>query len=138
MNATLSILLCIALSGMSFFTLAEEAANDETHIDETRYVNMRSLVANYGGAGKLKFLRTEISLRVSSQEIQKLVKYHLPALRHAIIMLMSKQTDEAFSSVESKNKLRLKALTEIKKIMQEEEGQEYIDDLLFSSFFIQR
>ncbi len=138
MKAALSILLCIALSGMSFFALAEEATTDDTNIEDTRYINMKSLVANYGGTGKLKFLRTEISLRVSSKEIQQLVQYHLPALRHVIIMLMSKQTDEAFASVESKNELRLQALAEAKKVMQEEEGQEYIDDLLFSSFFIQR
>lgn len=133
-KVTVSILLGLVLAGMSLISVAEEDKNQE----EIRYVDLTpALVANFGGPGKLKFLRADVSLRVDSQEAMRAVSYHLPALRHALIMLLSKQTGEALSSPQGKEQLRLEALAQAQKVLEEEEGQKFIEDLLFTGFFVQ-
>lgn len=134
LKVALSIFLWSALTGLSSAALAEE----EVAQDEVRYVDLTpSLVTNFSSMGKLKFLRAEISLRVDSQEAMRSVSYHLPALRHVLIMLLSKQTDEALSSTEGKEQLRQEALVAVQEVMAHEEGQKYIKDILFSSLYVQ-
>lgn len=133
-KVTVSILLGLILAGMSLVSMAEE---DEDQ-GEARYVDLTpALVANFGGPGKLKFLRADLSLRVDSQEAMRAVAYHLPALRHALIMLLSNQTGETLSSAQGKEQLRLEALELAQKVIEEEEGQKFIVDLLFTGFFVQ-
>lgn len=134
LKVALSIFLWSALTGLSSAALAEEEAEQ----NEVRYVDLTpSLVTNFSSMGRLKFLRAEISLRVDSQEAMRSVSYHLPALRHVLIMLLSKQTDEALSSAEGKEQLRQEALVAVQEVMEHEEGQKYIKDILFSSLYVQ-
>ncbi len=134
LKVALSIFLWSALTGLSSAVLAEEEAEQ----NEVRYVDLTpSLVTNFSSMGRLKFLRAEISLRVDSQEAMRSVSYHLPALRHVLIMLLSKQTDEALSSAEGKEQLRQEALVAVQEVMEHEEGQKYIKDILFSSLYVQ-
>ncbi len=134
LKVALSIFLWSALTGLSSAALAEEGAEQ----NEVRYVDLTpSLVTNFSSMGRLKFLRAEISLRVDSQEAMRSVSYHLPALRHVLIMLLSKQTDEALSSAEGKEQLRQEALVAVQEVMEHEEGQKYIKDILFSSLYVQ-
>ena len=134
LKVALSIFLWSALTGLSIVALAEE----EMAQNEVRYVDLTpSLVTNFSGMGRLKFLRAEISLQVDSQEAMRSVTYHLPALRHTLVMLLSKQTNEALSSAEGKTQLRQEALIAVQKVMEHEEGQKYIKDLLFSSLYVQ-
>ncbi len=134
LKVALSIFLWSALTGLSSAALAEEEAEQ----NEVRYVDLTpSLVTNFSSMGRLKFLRAEISLRVDSQEAMRSVSYHLPALRHVLIMLLSKQTDEALSSAQGKEQLRQEALVAVQEVMEHEEGQKYIKDILFSSLYVQ-
>ena len=134
LKVTVSIFLGLVLAGMSLVSMAEEDENQ----GEIRYVDLTpALVANFGGPGKLKFLRADVSLRVDSQEAMRAVAYHLPALRHTLIMLLSKQTGETLSSAEGKEQLRLEALAQAQQVIEAEEGQKYIEDLLFTGFFMQ-
>lgn len=104
----------------------------------TTYIDLQpAFVVNYGGVGRLRFLRAEISLRVEMGG-EPLVMHHMPYLRHELIMLLSKQTDEAIATTEGRELLRIEALDAIRTALTVEEGDHKIKDLLFSTFVVQR
>ncbi len=131
------ILMCLApFLSVSVFAEDEES---EKLAEEVRYVELKPpFVTNYGGPGKLKYVKAEVSLRVDSQSAFRAVNNHIPFLRHTIIMVLSQQTDESVTTMEGKEQIRLQALSELQEIMKKEEGEVMIEDLLFSSFFVQR
>ncbi len=131
------MLVCL----MPFFSLPAMAEDEEGEklAEEVRYVELKPpFVTNYGGPGKLKYVKAEVSLRVDSQEAFRAVNSHIPSLRHTIIMVLSQQTDDTVTTMEGKEQIRLQALSELQEIMSKEEGGKMIEDLLFSSFFVQR
>lgn len=129
--------MCLApFLSVSVFAEDEES---EKLAEEVRYVELKPpFVTNYGGPGKLKYVKAEVSLRVDSQLAFRAVNNHIPFLRHTIIMVLSQQTDESVTTMEGKEQIRLQALSELQEIMKKEEGEVMIEDLLFSSFFVQR
>jgi len=125
------------LSLLALPLTAEETTEEEA--DGVRYIELKpALVTNYGGPGPLKYIKTEISLRVDTQHAYRLVRHHMPALRHALIMVLVRQTDETVDTMEGKEQIRQQSLTDLRQVMQQEEGDDYIEDVLFSSFFVQR
>lgn len=114
-------------------------ADDEVVEDEIRYLDMKpAIVTNYGGAGRMSYIKVEVSLQVDSQEEFTAVFHHFPLIRHELVMLFGHQTDETVAIGDPREAIRTQALAKIKAVMMEEEGDEMVDDLLFSSFFVQR
>ncbi len=112
---------------------------EDVNVDETRYLDLApALVTNFGGPGRMKYIKAEVSLKVDSQDELRAVMHHKPLLRHTMVMLLTRQTDETVGSKEGKEKLRLEALAATQAMMEAEEGKPIIDDLLFSTFFVQR
>jgi len=127
-------LLWLGVILFSFPLLAQEE-----EADEVRYIDLTpAFVANYGPPGKMRYIKAEVSLRVSSQDGYRKVIHHAPSLRHEIVMFLSRQTDETMADSELKEQLRLDALSALQSVMQQEEGSEIVEDLLFSTFFVQR
>ena len=65
-------------------------------------------------------------------------RYHLPALRNALVLLLSQQDEAAVSTGGGREILRAQALGELNVILEREEGQAMIDDLMFTNFVVQR
>lgn len=116
-------------------------AEDEVEegADEIRYLDIKpAIVTNYGGPGRMSYIKVEVSLQVDSQEEFQTVFHHFPSIRHELVMLFGRQTDETVVAGEQREILRAEALAKIQAIMMEEEEANMVDDLLFSSFFVQR
>ncbi len=119
---------------------AEEAATAAAE-REVRYVQLQpAFVTNYGFTenGRLKYVKTDISVRVSTQAAEMAARYHLPALRNALILLLSQQDEAAVSTGGGRDLLRATALAELNEILEREEGEALIDDLMFTNFVVQR
>lgn len=136
------LLLCCL--GFSVITWAEdeevtEGEDSETPaIMKTEYLDLEpAFVTNYGGAGRLRFLRAEISLRIEMGKKAPVLR-HMPAIRDKLIRLLSRQTDDQVSTVEGKESLRQEALKSIQEFLESEEGENGVTDLLFGKFIIQR
>lgn len=98
-----------------------------------------SFVTNYGGPGPIHFLKADITLRLAKDEqAAPQVNHHMPSLRHELVMLLSRQTDEGLASVEGKEKLRSEALAAVQKALEAETGKPLVDDLLFTNFVVQQ
>ncbi len=137
----------IAVAGMAvcLFWAIGAAAQQGAVIDaegrEIRYVELQpAFVVNFGFAenGRLKYLKTDIAVRVSDQAAEMATRYHLPALRSALVLLLSRQDEATVSTGSGRELVRAEALTELRAILETEEGAPMIDDLLFTNFIVQR
>ena len=104
------------------------------------YIDLKpAFIVNYGGAGKLRYLKTDIALRLGGGPSgQSQIRHHMPYIRHTIVMRLSRATEEELSSMEGKELLRQDVLEETRNMLIREEGEQFVDDLLFNSFIVQR
>ena len=130
-------LLLTALLLVAPLAAAESDSEGETAV---QYLEMRpAFVLNFGGpAKKMKFAKVDISLRVNSSSAGESVKSHMPALRNEVVLLLSRQGDEAMGSTAGRETLRSEALERLNSVLREETGSEAIDELLFTTFVVQR
>lgn len=130
--------LLIAASGLA--AANEEAAAEKPATDSGEYLELKpAIIANFGGVGPIHFLKAEIALRVGkSADANITVQHHIPQIRHVLVMLLSKQTDETLSTMQGKEQIRQEALASVQKVLQEEEGKPIVEDLLFNNLIIQR
>jgi flagellar FliL protein len=133
-----TLVLVLALPGGTAVRAAEGAAGDP---EQLRYVPLQpSFVTNFGdGAdGRLQYVKADVSLRVSSADAASAVRYHLPALRNAVVLLLSRQDASTVSTGSGREAIRAEALAELRAILEGEEGEPYIEDVLFTNFLVQR
>lgn len=124
--------VCLLLPGTSVASGGATAAGP--------YIELKpAFVVNYGGVGKIKYLKAEISLRVDDPKAIEAVNHHMPLIRNALVLLFSRQTDEAMASVEGKETMRQEALAEVNRLLAEETAEPLaIKDVLFSNLVMQK
>jgi len=118
----------------------EEATEEPVTATPSSYIDLKPpFVANYGGfpGGRLHYLKVDISLRVESGG-EMAVMHHMPVIRDKLLMLFSRQSEDAVLTVEGKELLRAEALDAVRNVLLEEEGDQKIMDLLFNSFVVQQ
>lgn len=117
---------------------AEEGA--EVAAGASSYIDLKpAFVVNYGGGGRLRYLKTEISLRVGGGAMgPSAIRHHMPYIRHVIVMTLSQASEEDLSSMEGKEMLRQKTLERVREVLEREEGEQQVLDLLFNAFVVQR
>ncbi len=115
-------------------------AQEDANTSNTMYLEMApSFVLNYGGGGKLKYLRTDITLRLSTEgTLIDDINLHMPILRHAVIMFLSKQNEERIRDGSQRETIRLELLQELRAALADITNTDGIKDLLFTTFFIQQ
>ena len=97
-------------------------------------------VVNYGGAGRLRYLKAEVSVRLATTNAAHAVREHLPYVRHNLVMLFASQTNETVSSQEGKEQILIDARESIRDILERENGiaREEVVDVYFNTFFVQK
>lgn len=121
--------------------IATAARGSADEYGDARYISFgHPFVVNYGSPslGRLKYIKVELQLRVKGVDALEQVEYHMPALRHALVMLFSKQIQQKVRLPEGKEDIRLEALEAVQDVMMREEGDKTVKDLLFTNFVVQR
>lgn len=143
------LLLCLILGSPLVFAEdeaaeepAEEAAEGEDGVNLPNtgsiYIPFKpEFVVNYGGPGKLRYLKADISVRLRDTGAANSVRHHMPYIRNNLVMLFSAQTDESLGSQDGKEALRQEALKEVQRVIKEEDDQDGVVDLFFNSFILQ-
>jgi len=136
-------LLCLCLLGLgntSLSVYAEGEAEGEGGTPAgTTYLNLDPpFVVNFGGQGRLRYMKADIALRLSSPGAENQIRHHMPHIRNDLILLLSNQTAESLMSSEGKEQIRQEALKTIQEIIETEDGQHGVQDLLFTNFVVQR
>ncbi len=111
------IMVAAAASLLSGTVLASGGGGD-TFKEGVNYIPIKPhLVVNYGGTGKVKYIKAELSLRTEDLHSAQEVSHHMPLVRDTLIMLISSVTDEQMASAEGKEKMRLEALEKINAVL---------------------
>lgn len=130
-QSLLAVILVFATTTASW---AENGADSST-----AYIEIEpSFVLNYGGPGRLKYLKADITLVTTSPMAEQTVQHHIPLIRNELVLLLSNQTDEAVTSPAGQEQIRQEATQAIKELMQKEVGHPVIDDLLILNFIYQQ
>ena len=106
-----------------------------------RYVALTpTFIANFGvsDSGHLRYVKADVTVRVSNKEAEYAARYHLPALRNSLVLLLSRQDESTVSSSRGRETIKAQALIELREILEAEEGEPFIDDVLFTNFVVQR
>lgn len=128
------VLLCVLMFSVQA-VWAEEA--QKTAEDYVNYIEMKPFVTNFGGVGKTRFLKCDITIQVASESAHHAVNHHTAQIRNDLVFLLSAQTDETVSTVEAQQQLAKEALKIVQNVLVVEEGEAFVSDLFFTSFVVQ-
>jgi flagellar protein FliL len=118
-NMTSSSKIGVALSLWLTATMAGASGGGETFAPGVNYLPLRPpLIVNYGGVGKVKFIKAEISIRVEDNQSAVEVTHHMPLIRDTLIMLLSTMNDEQMSNGEGKERMRQQALAKVNEMLE--------------------
>lgn len=131
--------LCLSLSLIGTVWAEEDADSPAPAV--AQYHNLTpSFVANFGANSpkKLKFVKADVSVRATSSAAINEVMNHDALVRHEIVMLLSRQTEETLSNPAGQEAVRVEALSIVQAALKTETGSSQIADLFFTSFVVQR
>lgn len=135
-------LTVLGLSGLVAVVQAEEGGEAESEgaaSGDAIYLPIRpAFVVNYGGPGRLRYIKALVSVRASNPDAANSIRHHIPYIRHSLMMLFAKQTDSSLDSQEAKMLLREEASDVVRALILEEDGVEGIEGVYFNEFVIQR
>lgn len=116
----------------------EGDAGDGEARAETRYVEVKEpLVVNLTGPGP-RFLQAHVQLATRSEEGQKAIEAHLPAIRSALLILLRQTSAEDLARPDIMVELQDKTLAEANRVLEAETGEgDIVSALLFTSFVTQ-
>jgi flagellar FliL protein len=83
------------------------------------------------------FLMVTVQGMSRGPEGMLVAKHHMPARRHHLLMLLSEQTHESLTSVESKQPLMQAALVKIQELLVAETGKPGIEAVFFTDFVVE-
>ena len=86
---------------------------------------------------RLTFLQLQADALVRDENSVEIIKTHIPAIRHVLIVLLSEQNAIDMKSPDKREALRSLATTQVKELMLELADNKDITEILFSSFLVQ-
>ena len=95
------------------------------------------MVINLSGKNRLSFLQISADVLVSDSGAESIVKNHVAAIRHSLIMLLCEQKTIDIKSPVKREEIRQQLTTQVKQVIAELSGNEDISDVLFSAILVQ-
>ncbi|NOX51396.1 MAG: flagellar basal body-associated protein FliL [Gammaproteobacteria bacterium] len=137
--------LSAVVLGFAFISSAVQAENAEGSPEPiggvVRYIELKpTFVTNFGisDSGHLRYVKADITVRVSNKNAEYAARYHLPALRDRLVLLLSRQDESAVASAAGRETIKAEAIKELREVLRREEGEDHIEDLMFTNFVVQR
>ncbi len=133
--------ITMLLLGIAPYVAAEEEdevkeEGAEVEKMQLAYLSIKpSLVVNIKGGAK--YIRCDIQLMTKDETNIEDIELYAPAIRHELLLLLGDQMGEELKTPEGKEALRQKALAAVAGVVTKHTGKTVIDDLFFTSFFVQ-
>ena len=134
----LQILCLFLLSGpLAWATEEEEIA--EAPPKTSAYVSLGdAMVLNLSTKSRrLTFLQIKADVLINDSGAEDLIKTHIPAIRHELIVLLSEQNATDMKSPAKREEIRKVATAQVQELLADLAGNENVTDVLFSSFLVQ-
>lgn len=137
----ISVVLTLALTG-GFSSESEAEATPVSYAPSGKqtavyYPLNPPFVVNFEDRGRSRFLQAELTLMLRDAEITKALDLHMPAIRNALVMLLSAQSFENLQTPEGKEALREEALVRVQQVLRYEIGRPGVEQVLFVNFVMQ-
>jgi flagellar FliL protein len=117
---------------------AEAAAPAAAPLAQAQYIELApAFVVNLADPGPARYLQVDVQLVARKSTAAAAVEAQKPALRNALLMLFSQQTQAQVMDRAGKEALQAAALAEVQRVLETETGDPQIDALLFTSFVTQ-
>jgi flagellar FliL protein len=94
------------------------------------------LVVNVN-SGHARFLQASMEVLTREPAVADAVKVHLPAIRNNLMLLLSSQEHDTLDSTEGKERLRLEAMEEVRRVLKINGVKGRIDAVYFTGFVMQ-
>jgi len=122
----------------------DESGNDEEEKEDLAsedppvfYKFRPQFVVNLPSNRRIRYLQIEVNVMARSEKVIESVETLAPLLKSELITLFSNQKLAEVITPEGKNKLREEALKIINRIMEEQTGDEGVEQVLFTGFVTQ-
>lgn len=111
-------------------------AQDEARARQANYVELKpSIVTNLIGGPK--YIRCDIQLMTKQADEVPDIELHMPAIRHAILMLIAGEDGNVLKTHKGKEALRKKALQAVQDTLKELTGKDdMVKDLYFTAYYV--
>lgn len=130
--------LLVVLALMLFATPSMVVAKDETSLTDVQYVPLQpAFVTNYGGPGRLKYLKADMTLMVDGLVAQEIVEQQLPLVRNTIVLILSRQSENNVVTSAGQERIRQQLLQSLQEALTREVGQPMVAEVLFTNFIYQ-
>ena len=118
---------------------AEEEENAEAVVKTSAYVSLGdAMVLNLSTNNRrLTFLQVKADVLVGDSDAEDLIKTHIPAIRHELIVLFSEQNANDMKSSTRREEIRKVATAQVQEVIADLTGNKDVTDVLFSSFLVQ-
>lgn len=127
------------ITALFLFIATTTLAEGEGGMTQPYVALQPEFIVNYGTGGtKVRYLKAAISLRVADTTAEAEVNHHSDAIRHEIILALSRQSTNDILDPEGKARLRKDIVAAIQAVMKEETGMKMVNDLLFTEWVVQR
>ena len=137
-NTMQNLVLCLLISMLSFGQLRAAETEVETStsafyvsLGDAMVLNLRS------GSKRLTFLQLGADVLISDADSEELIKTHIPAIRHSLIVLLSEQKAGDIKSPGKREQIRKLATTQVQELIADLSGNEDVSEILFSSILVQ-
>lgn len=130
--------LLVVLALMLFAAPSVVAAESQASLSDAQYVPLRpAFVANYGGPGRLKYVKADMTLMVDGLTDQSVVEQQLPLVRNTIVLILSRQSENNVVTSAGQERIRQQLLQGLQEALTREVGQPLVAEVLFTNFIYQ-
>lgn len=114
------------------------ADDDEVSLSDTYYVPLKpGFVTNYGGPGRLKYVKVDMTLMVDGLDSQSIIEKQLPLIRNAVVLILARQNENNVVTPNGQERVRQQLLQGLNEALTREVGQPLVAEVLFTNFIYQ-
>lgn len=105
---------------------------------EVFYIPMQpAFVTNYGGPGRLKYMKVDMTLMVEGLRSAQVVEQQRPLIRNVIVMNLARQNENNVVTASGQERIRQQILQVLQEALQRESGHPVVTEVLFTNFIYQ-
>ena len=127
----------LIMMGLVFFSNSSASAGGGGS-GASLYVSLDpAFVVNVSDGLQIRHMQISVQVKLKQADFAGYVEEHNPAIRHAMVMLLSGQETKALKTVAGKQELMTEALAAIQQVLNDNIGNAGIDAVYFTDLIIQ-
>jgi len=127
----------LIMIGLIFFSNSSASAGGGDG-GTSLYVSLDpAFVVNVSDGLQIRHMQISIQVKLKQADFAGYVEEHNPAIRHAMVMLLSGQETKVLKTVAGKQELMTEALAAIQQVLNDNIGNTGIDAVYFTDLIIQ-